>query len=128
MEQRLIDANALQLEPQNGAMNGVLFMGRATGKTLSLVQSCLNAMISNAPTVDAVPVVRCKDCKHCQYDEMFGDRWCNGSRVHYYDKDWFVFPFAIIWEDFLGWHSPPAKRLSIHFLCWHWQWTFGEKE
>lgn len=27
-------------------------------------------------------IVRCKDCKHCQYDEMFGDRWCNGSRVH----------------------------------------------
>lgn len=45
----------------------------------------------------------------------------------YYDKDWFVFPFAIIWEDFLGMFRPPAKRLSIHFLCWHWQWTFWGK-
>lgn len=46
----------------------------------------------------------------------------------HFDKDWFVFPFAIIWEDFLGWYRPPAKRLSIHFLCWHWQWIFWEKE
>lgn len=69
MEQRLIDANRLQLEPQNGAMNGVLFMGRATGKTLSLVQSCLNAMISNAPTVDAAPVVHCGECAR-RYTEL----------------------------------------------------------
>jgi len=60
---RLIDADALQFEPKNGVLNGVLFMGRATGKTLSLVQSCLEAMINNAPTIDAVPVVRCGRCK-----------------------------------------------------------------
>ena len=28
-------------------------------------------MISNAPTVDAVPVVRCKDCIH-SYDDLCG--------------------------------------------------------
>ena len=28
-------------------------------------------MIKTAPTVDAVPVVRCKDCKH-----RFNDSWC----------------------------------------------------
>ena len=46
----------------------------------------------------------------------------------YYDKEWLVFPFAIVWEDELYWHSPPAKRLSIHFLCWHWKWTFEKGE
>lgn len=39
-------------------------------------------LIRSIPTIDAVEVVRCKDCKHCWYDEMFGDRWCNGNRVH----------------------------------------------
>ena len=86
MEQRLIDANALQLEPQNGVMNGVLFMGRATGKTLSLVQSCLNAMISNAPTVDAVEVVRCKDCLHSRelnkYEKQLYLDECVGCTFH----------------------------------------------
>ena len=28
--------------------------------------------INNAPTVDAVPVVRCKDCVHCKH---FNDVW-----------------------------------------------------
>lgn len=28
--------------------------------------------IDNAPTVDAVPVVRCKDCKYWDKDEPFG--------------------------------------------------------
>lgn len=63
-EKRLIDANAFQFEPdKDNCMNGVLFMGRATGKTLQLVRNCLQAMIYNAPTVDAVEVVRCKDCR-----------------------------------------------------------------
>ena len=33
--------------------------------------------ISEAPTVDAVPVVRCRECKYSSYDEIFGNRWCN---------------------------------------------------
>jgi hypothetical protein len=58
-EKRLIDANAFQFEPDpiDNIMNGVLFMGRATGKTLLQVKCCLKAMIDNAPTVDAVEVV-----------------------------------------------------------------------
>lgn len=27
--------------------------------------------ISKTPTVDAVPVIRCKDCKHWQYESCF---------------------------------------------------------
>ena len=57
-EKRLIDANALQLEPDPwGGMNGVLMLGRSGGKTIALVQSALKRMIDAAPTVDAVEVV-----------------------------------------------------------------------
>ena len=33
----------------------------------------------NEPTVDAVEVVRCKDCKHYSRDEMFGVGYCYGA-------------------------------------------------
>ena len=57
-EKRLIDANALQLEPDHwGGMNGVLMLGRSGGKTMAMVQAALKRMIDNAPTVDAVEVV-----------------------------------------------------------------------
>lgn len=41
-------------------------------------QDCRNAVIellSAQPTVDAVPVVRCKDCKH--YVSIYGHRFCD---------------------------------------------------
>lgn len=63
-EKRLIDANALELEPDfRNVMNGVRFGGRGGGRTAAMVQVALKHMIDNAPTVDAVPVVRCKDCR-----------------------------------------------------------------
>ena len=34
-------------------------------------------LIEKAPTIDAVPVVRCRECKYSSYDEIFGNRWCN---------------------------------------------------
>ena len=48
--------------------------------------NAIYAEIINAPTVDAVEVVRCKDCRFCGYDKMFDEMWCNGKRV---SKDWF---------------------------------------
>ena len=57
-EKRLIDANALQLEPDHwGGMNGVICVGRSGGKTMATVQAALKRMIDNAPTVDAMEVV-----------------------------------------------------------------------
>ena len=43
-------------------------------------ESCENRCIefldiSNIPTIDAVPVVRCKDCKHMRITGI-GFRWC----------------------------------------------------
>lgn len=36
--------------------------------------------LDRQPTVDAVEVVRCKDCKNCSHDKIFGHYWCN--RMH----------------------------------------------
>lgn len=35
--------------------------------------------IDSAPTIDAVPVVRCKDCEHWQYDKLFNEGFCKGE-------------------------------------------------
>lgn len=37
--------------------------------------------ILGEPTIDAVPVVRCKDCKYSRKDELWGMRWCKGLTV-----------------------------------------------
>ena len=31
---------------------------------------------TSIPFIDAVPVVRCKDCKYHNYDKVFGGYWC----------------------------------------------------
>jgi len=37
--------------------------------------------IESIPAVDAVEVVRCGECVHCNYDTLYGERWCDGRRV-----------------------------------------------
>lgn len=65
---RLIDADCVEL---------VETIGRRAFKTRNDIQDWLN----NAPTVDAVQVVRCKDCKF--YDEcenfLFDDDYCSSG-------------------------------------------------
>lgn len=60
---RLVDADVLKVKQQEDAD---LFIGDDTLSGKSRRDEALNAVanIINAPTVDAVPVVRCKDCKH----------------------------------------------------------------
>ena len=53
---RLIDANALLRHKRK--MSGADFGGEFWDEAV------LASDIKNAPTVDAVPVVRCKDCKY----------------------------------------------------------------
>ena len=54
---RLIDADCVKL---------VETIGRRAFRTRSDIQDWLN----NAPTVDAIQVVRCKDCKYFSYENM----------------------------------------------------------
>ena len=37
----------------------------------------LNILIGGQETIDAVPVVRCRECKYRKYDDIFGMIWCN---------------------------------------------------
>lgn len=39
----------------------------------------LDMQIFDAPTIDAVIVVRCKDCKWYQQDQIFGKGYCGGE-------------------------------------------------
>ena len=38
------------------------------------------------PNPDVVEVVRCKDCKYLQKNDLFGNRWCKGEQR---TGDWF---------------------------------------
>lgn len=51
------------------------------GEIYGAVQTTSTASI---PTVDAVPVVRCKDCKHCLIDNKRGDGLC--MRIVYRER------------------------------------------
>lgn len=91
-DKRLIDANALDLVPDiHNAMNGVIFVNhpRSGGRTQMIVQQLLTRMISNAPTIDAVPVVRCRDCRNSQKlktcaDQVYCTVWKSNPRADGY--------------------------------------------
>ena len=57
---RLIDADAILKADENS--DKALVLG--SGKALEIAYALLKKKVADAPTVDAVPVVRCKDCKH----------------------------------------------------------------
>lgn len=56
-EKRLIDANALIKEANADGAYGYVDAEQ----------------IANAPTVDAVEVVRCKDCKYLMFSDCYGE-------------------------------------------------------
>lgn len=62
---RLIDADAIE--------HCLVIGGRRHGKTI--ISEIIRRAIQTAPTVDAVPVIRCKDCKwyYGDYCGGFGD-------------------------------------------------------
>ena len=67
---RLIDADALIEMIYSDC---ALFLDKTCdGKRISCYP---NRIVRNAPTVDAVPVVRCKDCKGV-YKESDYEYWC----------------------------------------------------
>lgn len=75
---RLIDANALIKKWEN-----------VHSKDMSFAMAVIGAIndVKKAPTVDAVPLIRCKDCKH--YDG------------YYCHNEW--------WGDGHGNYTPPIK-------------------
>ena len=81
---RSIDADALIERITNTAD-----LGGWIGETLLQIKKVAVKYIENAPTIDAVEVVRCKDCKHrreicsMRYIEMMGE----DERIHDYSTD-----------------------------------------
>lgn len=59
---RLIDADAL--------VEDLIFPTKAFEKAFK-------ELINDAPTIDAVEVVRCKDCKHNSLKRMSGNTYCD---------------------------------------------------
>ena len=74
-EKRLIDANAYIAE-----------LCKDCGGGCDGEESCILVDgLRNAPTVDAVEVVRCKDCRYCQHD-AYG-LWCFNDYEHSLQPD-----------------------------------------
>lgn len=79
---RLIDADAVIRHKRK--MSGADFGGEFWDEAV------LASDIKNAPTIDAVPVVRCKDCKHWHKDTVFCGYMSYGEaseRVNWYAND-----------------------------------------
>ena len=77
---RLIDADALRtaMFSYYPCVNEHSVKHNYSGDTLMdyEVADLIDDCIDNATTIDAVPVVRCKDCKHWTKDGL-GHHWCN---------------------------------------------------
>lgn len=74
-DMRLIDADALIEDIKTKLWD----WDTVDGITSSTVLKQTITDIDNAPTIDAVPVVRCKDCKHW-YNDGDAITWCNLSK------------------------------------------------
>ena len=74
---RPIDADALKNHLEDLRSYTALNKEQAyyMGETNALKIAIRN--VENAPTVDAVPVVRCKDCKHCDVNSFPGYIYCD---------------------------------------------------
>lgn len=70
---RLIDAEALKTRINFS----VTITGKDNAVEVKRLMELYNKAIDNAPTIDAVEVVRCKDCKHRRENEcpMYHEEW-----------------------------------------------------
>ena len=50
------------------------------------------------------------------------------EKQYYFNKNWFVFPLSITLHTNCWEYYPPANRLEIHFLWWHWKKTFYKED
>ena len=72
---RLIDGDAILKADENS--DKALVLG--SGKSLEIAYALLKKKVEDAPTVDAVVVTRCKDCKH----KGWVQEPCHGKSVDY---------------------------------------------
>ena len=77
---RLIDADELnRVNEESIAEYGADYY---TGEMIYGMRMVCQYAVEQAPTVDAVPVIRCKECIHFKYDaDCFGDCMLDGGIV-----------------------------------------------
>lgn len=83
---RLIDADAILKADENS--DKALVLG--SGKALEIAYALLKKKVADAPTVDAVIVTRCKDCKHlCVWNRKDIYAFCPKTNIVFlpFDKD-----------------------------------------
>ena len=75
---RLIDADAILKADENS--DKALVLG--SGKALEIAYALLKKKVEDAPTVDAVVVTRCKDCKHlCVWNRKDIYAFCSKTNI-----------------------------------------------
>lgn len=72
---RLVDADAILKADENS--DKALVLG--SGKSLEIAYALLKKKVEDAPTVDAVVVTHCEDCKH----KGWVQEPCHGKSVDY---------------------------------------------
>lgn len=78
---RLIDADALLKELRKSCEYHA-----ENSREFSLLQRDI-IIVQEQPTIDAVPVIRCKDCKH--HGEQYGNGYCMKDGCYgWYDEDY----------------------------------------
>lgn len=75
MEQRLIDANSIKLE-------------KGFFEKIDNVPKFYE-WLGKQPTVDAVQVTRCRDCKYWSHNTQFCSKWSNGFVAHRTPYDYY---------------------------------------
>ena len=75
------------LKPDEKSDKILILSGRVgAGKTLAMAEALMKRKIETVPAVDAVPVVRCKDCKHYNTNSCAdGFGWCERLDLGKYD-------------------------------------------
>ena len=85
-EKRLIDANAL-LETGSG-IKMIVPVNCHPYEAIRIQGNAFRKAVEEAPTVDAVEVVRCKDCKH--WEKETGS--CTEHPTYYdHGMDWYIY-------------------------------------
>ena len=76
---RLVDADILAESTCYGICQECDEMHKGNNVTTNCSEIRLRflRLINDAPTVDAVEVVRCKDCKHYRHDDVFHRWYCS---------------------------------------------------
>lgn len=95
---RLIDADALadSLRESKNKLKEILDDERCEmeyriceGQMITFIEAILR--VNEAPTIDAVPVVRCKDCKHSTTFHHTGNMYCGLHENHHFLTDAYGF-------------------------------------